>query len=111
MVLFSRRCLELSSEKCRDEYIVLSTCLVPAQSIGVLSYVMEFLSEIASYSGENRMTAENLAIVMGPNVMPVDQREQRKHEKVKEGPHQPDRHTLDQHNKVVEVNINITSTI
>jgi len=94
------RCLEISSEVLKNECLSLCTCLLPAQNISILSYVIEFLAEVSNYCDENLMTAENLAIVMGPNIMPIDQR---KHDKNKETQQNTDRQTLDQHNKIIEV--------
>ncbi len=50
------------------------------------------------HSNENRMSYENLAIVIGPNIMPV---ESKKSEKAKELEHE--RKFIDAHTKIIEV--------
>lgn len=50
------------------------------------------------HSNENRMSYENLAIVIGPNIMPV---ESKKSDKAKELEHE--RKFIDAHTKIMEV--------
>jgi Rho GTPase-activating protein 1 len=42
---------------------------LPADNYYVLKYVVHFLTEVAAKSDVNRMTAENLSIVFGPNLL------------------------------------------
>lgn len=62
----------------------------------------QFLNEVVEHSNENRMSYENLAIVIGPNIMPV---ESKKSDKAKELEHE--RRFIDAHTKIMEVSSKI----
>jgi hypothetical protein len=73
---------------------------VPPETIGCLSYILQFLAEVSESSQENLMTFGNLSIIMGLNIMPIDPR--KNNDKAKDI-QKAERHTLDLHNKVIEV--------
>lgn len=56
--------------------------------------------EVVEKKDENRMSFENLAIVIGPNIMPV---ESKKTDKAKELEHE--RKSIDAHTRIVEVSV------
>lgn len=56
------------------------------------------MAEVVEHSNANRMTFENLAIVIGPNIMPV---ESKKSDKAKELEHE--RKYIDAHTKIIEI--------
>ncbi|CAL8110913.1 unnamed protein product [Orchesella dallaii] len=92
-----RKCMEVSSESSREEAVMLTTCLLPVHNLSVLTYLIEFLVEVVENSEKNRMTYENLAIVVGPNIIPV---ESKKSEKAKEL--EQERKHIEAHTKIME---------
>lgn len=42
---------------------------LPKNNYIFLRYLIDFLSEVSSYSGENKMDARNLSYVFGPNFL------------------------------------------
>ncbi|KAF7272688.1 uncharacterized protein LOC143201564 isoform X1 [Rhynchophorus ferrugineus] len=54
------------------EALLLSCLLLPCENLNVLSYLMQFFYEVASYSSYNKMCYGNLAILLGPNIFPID---------------------------------------
>lgn len=42
---------------------------LPEDNLTVLSYIMNFLHDVAQHSEKNHMTPSNLAIVFGPNLV------------------------------------------
>ncbi|XP_055523946.1 uncharacterized protein LOC129717797 [Wyeomyia smithii] len=63
------RCL-LSGE--HKVYNLLITCLLlPPITINTLAFFMQFLHTVTLHSSCNKMTAENLAIIFTPNLMPI----------------------------------------
>ncbi|XP_021964039.1 mucin-17 isoform X2 [Folsomia candida] len=100
------QCLELQPESARTSALLLSSCLVPQETMGCLTYILQFLAEVAESSGENLMTFENLGIIMGLNIMPIaqDPRSVKSDNNKNSGKdvHKTERHVLDLHNKVIE---------
>ncbi|XP_069681730.1 uncharacterized protein [Periplaneta americana] len=64
------RCLLLRDKKL--EGILLACLLLPTAHINTLAYLMQFLQEVASHSESNKMDVTNLAIIITPSVMPVE---------------------------------------
>ncbi|KAB7493924.1 Rho GTPase-activating protein 17 [Armadillidium nasatum] len=54
-------------EKLKSVWQVINT--LPAQNYNNLRYVIKFLAKLASHSNENKMTPNNIAIVMAPNLI------------------------------------------
>ncbi len=42
---------------------------LPDENYYILKYVVNFMTEVEQHSDHNKMTAQNLAIVFGPNLM------------------------------------------
>ena len=42
---------------------------LPDDNYFILKYVVNFMTEVEQHSDQNKMTAQNLAIVFGPNLM------------------------------------------
>ncbi len=55
----------------QDSIRLIKQCVkkLPAARRSLLQFVLEFLRKVASESGENMMTADNLGTVVGPNLM------------------------------------------
>lgn len=53
---------------------LLSACtLLPPYHLNTLAYFMEFLKRVSMYEKQNKMSVENLAKVIGPNIMPLQE--------------------------------------
>lgn len=61
----------LLDEKTSHQNILLACLLLPVLKLNTLAYLMQFLNKVSEYASDNKMTIENLAIIMGPNIMPV----------------------------------------
>lgn len=57
----------------RDEALLLACLVLPTYHLNTLAYFMEFLNKVASYDKQNKMGVDNLARVVGPNVMPLQE--------------------------------------
>lgn len=57
-----------ATEKLKVVWCILHNEL-PEENFVVLKFLMEFLNEVLDYSAVNKMTAMNLAIVFGPNIL------------------------------------------
>ncbi|XP_021923090.1 uncharacterized protein LOC110831423 isoform X2 [Zootermopsis nevadensis] len=66
------RCLLLKDNK--TEGILLTCLLIPTVHINTLAYLMQFLQEVASHSDTNKMDVTNLALIIAPSVMPVEEK-------------------------------------
>ncbi|XP_011496179.1 PREDICTED: rho GTPase-activating protein gacN-like isoform X2 [Ceratosolen solmsi marchali] len=53
--------------------LLLACILLPPHHLNTLAYLMEFLKTVASYEKQNKMGIDNLARVMGPNIMPLQE--------------------------------------
>lgn len=65
------RCLLLPRESEQVQALLLTCLLLPSITLSTLSFFMQFLHKIASQCKVNRMTAQNLAIVFTPSLMPL----------------------------------------
>ncbi|XP_050311629.1 LOW QUALITY PROTEIN: rho GTPase-activating protein 11A-like [Anthonomus grandis grandis] len=70
--LFLMCSLEKRPKKDVLECLLLACLLLPSENLNVLSYLMQFFKEVASYSSYNKMTYSNLSILIGPNIFPMD---------------------------------------
>ncbi|XP_023013253.2 inactive Rho GTPase-activating protein 11B [Leptinotarsa decemlineata] len=59
----------------RRDVLVLSCLLLPVENLNLLTYIMQFLDQVASHSFVNQMNAYNIAVCVGPNIMPVYKQE------------------------------------
>ena len=55
----------------RLENLLLCLLLLPAEHLASLSFLLRHLNTVARSSNVNKMTATNLAIVLSPNLLPV----------------------------------------
>ena len=61
-----------SSNECvRVENLMICLLLIPAEHLAALSFLLRHLHTVARSSELNKMTAENIAIVLTPNLLPV----------------------------------------
>ncbi|XP_045483068.1 rho GTPase-activating protein gacN-like [Harmonia axyridis] len=65
------RCTILEKEKL--EAILLLCLLLPQENLNALAYLLRFFSAISKRSAYNKMSTLNLAIVIGPNIIPFYQ--------------------------------------
>ncbi|KAJ8984189.1 hypothetical protein NQ317_011098 [Molorchus minor] len=56
------------------ESTLLACLLLPPEHLNVLSFLMQFLNEVASQSVYNKMDTYNLAILVGPNIFPISEK-------------------------------------
>ncbi|XP_014482478.1 PREDICTED: rho GTPase-activating protein 11A-like isoform X2 [Dinoponera quadriceps] len=55
----------------RIQALLLACTLLPPYHLNTLAFFMEFLKKVSMYEKQNRMSIENLAKVVGPNIMPL----------------------------------------
>lgn len=51
--------------------LLLACILLPPHHLNTLAFFMEFLKKVAIYEKQNKMSIDNLAKVVGPNIMPL----------------------------------------
>ncbi|KAJ9596949.1 hypothetical protein L9F63_012019, partial [Diploptera punctata] len=66
------RCLLLKEKTV--EGLMLTCLLIPSTHLNCLAYLMQFFQDVASYSSVNKMDVKNLAIIITPSVMPVEEK-------------------------------------
>ncbi|GJQ76282.1 hypothetical protein Trydic_g2012 [Trypoxylus dichotomus] len=54
--------------------VLLSCLLLPSEHLNTLAYFMQFLYRVTEYSTLNKMDAYNLAVVMGPTLLPIEEK-------------------------------------
>ena len=59
------------ASQARAENLLLCLLLLPSEHLASLSFLMRHLNTVARSSSINKMTAANLAIVLSPNLLPV----------------------------------------
>ncbi|KAJ8670141.1 hypothetical protein QAD02_001400 [Eretmocerus hayati] len=65
------RCHMLRTNK--TEALLLACILLPPHHLNTLAYLMEFFKTVASHEKYNKMSIENIARVVGPNIMPLQE--------------------------------------
>ncbi|XP_072753750.1 uncharacterized protein [Anoplolepis gracilipes] len=55
----------------RVQALLLACTLLPPYHLNTLAFFMEFLKKVSMYEKQNKMSIENLAKVVGPNIMPL----------------------------------------
>lgn len=55
----------------RVQALLLACILLPPYHLNTLAFFMEFLRKVSLYEKQNKMSIENLAKVVGPNIMPL----------------------------------------
>ncbi|XP_043495358.1 uncharacterized protein LOC122519751 isoform X2 [Polistes fuscatus] len=51
--------------------LLLACVLLPPYHLNTLAFIMEFLKKVSLYEKQNKMNIDNLAKVIGPNIMPL----------------------------------------
>lgn len=51
--------------------LLLACILLPPHHLNTLAFFMEFLKKVSLYEKQNKMSIDNLAKVIGPNIMPL----------------------------------------
>lgn len=69
----------LCDEQTAKECILLACLLLPTVVLNTLAYFMQFLNKVSLHAGENKMTISNLAILIMPNIMPIQYNVQQRH--------------------------------
>ncbi|KAK9687853.1 RhoGAP domain [Popillia japonica] len=54
--------------------VLLACLLLPSEHLNTLAYFMQFLYQVTEYSMLNKMDAYNLAVVMGPTLLPIEEK-------------------------------------
>ncbi|KAL7297443.1 hypothetical protein TKK_0009816 [Trichogramma kaykai] len=63
------RCGMLKEKK--EEALLMACILLPPHHLNTLAFIMEFLKTVAQHETQNKMGIDNLARVVGPNIMPL----------------------------------------
>uniref|UniRef100_A0A182LWJ5 Rho-GAP domain-containing protein n=1 Tax=Anopheles culicifacies TaxID=139723 RepID=A0A182LWJ5_9DIPT len=65
------RCLLGGGHGDKVHKLMMTCLLLPPLTLNTLAYFMQFLHTVSMHAAKNRMTAENLAIILTPSVMPI----------------------------------------
>ncbi|XP_043255764.1 rho GTPase-activating protein gacF-like isoform X1 [Colletes gigas] len=57
----------------RVQALLLACILLPPHHLNTLAFFMEFLRKVSLYEKQNKMSIDNLAKVVGPNIMPLQE--------------------------------------
>lgn len=57
----------------RVQALLLACMLLPPYHLNTLAFFMEFLKKVSMYEKQNKMSIDNLAKVIGPNIMPLQE--------------------------------------
>ncbi|XP_054012054.1 rho GTPase-activating protein 11A-like isoform X1 [Hylaeus anthracinus] len=57
----------------RVQALLLACILLPPHHLNTLAFFMEFLRKVSLYEKQNKMSIDNLAKVIGPNIMPLQE--------------------------------------
>ncbi|XP_076666971.1 uncharacterized protein LOC143368302 isoform X2 [Andrena cerasifolii] len=57
----------------RVQALLLACILLPPHHLNTLAFLMEFLKRVSLYEKQNKMGIDNLAKVVGPNIMPLQE--------------------------------------
>ncbi|XP_014226529.1 rho GTPase-activating protein 11A-like isoform X2 [Trichogramma pretiosum] len=63
------RCGMLKEKK--EEALLMACLLLPPHHLNTLAFIMEFLKTVSQHETQNKMGIDNLARVVGPNIMPL----------------------------------------
>ncbi|XP_005095441.1 uncharacterized protein LOC101862256 isoform X2 [Aplysia californica] len=63
------KCYQLPPDKDPKRALLRLCLLLPTENIGALRHLLHMLSRVAANAEKNKMTANNLAVVMAPNLM------------------------------------------
>ncbi len=63
------KCLQMNTLNEQITSVLLVSLLIPDTNLLVLQYLCEFVSTVASHSQESKMSLNNLAIILSPNMM------------------------------------------
>jgi len=63
------KCLQLNTPNEQITSILMTCLLLPDTNLRVLQYLCQFVAKVAIHSKESKMTLNNLAIILSPNLM------------------------------------------
>ena len=63
------KCLQMNTPNEQVTSILLVCLLLPDTNLRILQYICQFVSKVAAHSQQSKMTLNNLAIVLSPNLM------------------------------------------
>ena len=63
------KCLQLNTPNEQVMSILMTCLLLPDTNLRLLQYLCQFVSKVAAHSEESKMTLNNLAIILSPNLM------------------------------------------
>ena len=63
------KCLQLNTLNEQITSVLLTCLLLPDTNLRVLQYLCKFISRVASFSQVSKMSLNNLAIILSPNIM------------------------------------------
>ena len=63
------KCLQLNTPNEQITSILMTCLLLPDMNLRLLQYLCQFVAKVAMHSRESKMTLNNLAIVLSPNLM------------------------------------------
>lgn len=63
------KCLQLNTPNEQITSLLMTCLLLPDTNLRLLQYFCQFVSKVATHSKESKMTLNNLAIILSPNLM------------------------------------------
>ncbi|XP_060077126.1 uncharacterized protein LOC132556708 [Ylistrum balloti] len=71
------KCFQLGNTETSHQAVLLLCLLLPGEHLCTLRFMMKLLSEIASHSDKNKMDPTNLAVVLAPNMMHINNKSEK----------------------------------
>lgn len=71
------KCFQLGNAGDSHNTILLLCLLLPGEHLCTLKFMMNLLSDIASHANKNKMDATNLAVVLAPNMMHMNNKSEK----------------------------------
>lgn len=71
------KCFQLGNTEASHQAVLLLCLLLPGEHLCTLRFMMKLLSEIASHSDKNKMDPTNLAVVLAPNMMHINNKSEK----------------------------------
>ncbi|XP_033733741.1 uncharacterized protein LOC117322904 isoform X2 [Pecten maximus] len=71
------KCFQLGDTEASHQAVLLLCLLLPGEHLCTLRFMMKLLSDIASHSDKNKMDPTNLAVVLAPNMMHINNKSEK----------------------------------
>ncbi|OWF55189.1 uncharacterized protein LOC110463103 isoform X2 [Mizuhopecten yessoensis] len=71
------KCFQLVNTEVSHQAVLLLCLLLPGEHLCTLRFTMKLLSDIASHSDKNKMDPTNLAVVLAPNMMHINNKSEK----------------------------------